>query len=283
MKIIYTIIPHFCSWNANKKIEKKIPNEKDEYKDESRKLLYASMFSPDEKLENLGLSNLKELYKNENERKTNFENKAKTNVMAVTIAVTLILGAFSMIQNIVSKYKYYGVNVLTVVLFSVAVLYMLGAGIVSINVIVEKTIVQKINYGLKDLNQKKEDYYFSIAVNRAYNMMRNNSISDCYRCIRNSLVILVVIMIIAIWPYQDEKTEVRTFANNNFCYSEKCFDILEEGISTEYVENLISTYLDKDVDVADPVYIVDSYKKIIICFSKKEDVVNVFLISKYEE
>lgn len=283
LNILYAAIPHLHSCIANIKIKKKICGNESEDENENLKSLYNSMFSPSETLDNLGLGNLKELYRHEIERKTNFENKAKTNVIAVTIAVTLVLGAYTMIQNIASKYKCFGVNILAVVLFSLAVIYMLCAGIASINVIVEKTIVQKIDYGLKNLNQKKEDYYFSIAVNRAYNLIRNNSISDCYRCIRNSLVILVIIMIVAIWPYREEKTEIRTVTKNDFCYSEQCFSILENTISVEYVEYLINAYLDKEIDVAEPVYIVDNNEKIIICFSKREDIVNVFLISRYEE
>ena len=173
MGFLLVIFPQLENRKANKILFKRAENGNIEQ--------LKTMFSETETIDNLDEDDLKKLYEYEHTRKRDFEDKAKTNVIGVTIAVSLIMGSCTMIQNIDGKYNNVIVSISSVVLFFLSVIYMLIAGVMSINVISEQAIVHRIGYGIENLNDRKKDYYLQIACNRARNLARNNTVSSGYK------------------------------------------------------------------------------------------------------
>ena len=277
MWLLSTAFPQFENMRANKRLSEKAKNQ------DIGQL--SSMFSETETMELLGEDDLKSLYEYEYTRKKGFEDKAKTNVIGITIAVSLIMGSYTMIQNIVGKYDNIIVSILCVVLFSLSVMYMISAGVMSINVINEQAIVHRIGYGLDDPNERKKDYYLQIALNRVRNAVRNNTVSSSYKCMRNALILLATVMLIAIWPYSSYDNSNRSGSsvkgNTTFFYSEECFDMVNKGIASDYVENYIIEQLNKGVDASNTVTVIDTAEKIVIKFSGDLNTVNVYAVDEY--
>lgn len=277
MGLLSTAFPQFENMRANKRLSEKAKNQ------DIGQL--SSMFSETETMELLGEDDLKSLYEYEYTRKKGFEDKAKTNVIGITIAVSLIMGSYTMIQNIVGKYDNIIVSILCVVLFSLSVMYMISAGVMSINVINEQAIVHRIGYGLDDPNERKKDYYLQIALNRVRNAVRNNTVSSSYKCMRNALILLATVMLIAIWPYSSYDNSNHSGSsvkgNTTFFYSEECFDMVNKGIASDYVENYIIEQLNKGVDASNTVTVIDTAEKIVIKFSGDLNTVNVYAVDEY--
>lgn len=277
MGLLSTAFPQFENMRANKRLSEKAKNQ------DIGQL--SSMFSETETMELLGEDDLKSLYEYEYTRKKGFEDKAKTNVIGITIAVSLIMGSYTMIQNIVGKYDNLIVSILCVVLFSLSVMYMISAGVMSINVINEQAIVHRIGYGLDDPNERKKDYYLQIALNRVRNAVRNNTVSSSYKCMRNALILLATVMLIAIWPYSSYDNSNHSGSsvkgNTTFFYSEECFDMVNKGIASDYVENYIIEQLNKGVDASNTVTVIDTAEKIVIKFSGDLNTVNVYAVDEY--
>lgn len=163
---------------------------------------------------------------------------------------------------------------------------MLIAGVMSINVISEQAIVHRIGYGIENLNDRKKDYYLQIACNRARNLARNNTVSSCYKCIRNALVLLVAVMLIAIWPHNDKNNSLSAnnmiaSGNTVFFYSKSCFDFVNKKVSSDYVENFIYEQLNNGIDASNAVTVIDTNEKILIKFSGDKKNVNVYMVERY--
>lgn len=277
MGFLFAIFP----WLENKRANK-ILSEKAKYENINQ---LSSMFSETETMELLGEDDLKSLYEYEYTRKKSFEDKAKTNVIGITIAVSLIMGSYTMIQSIVEKYNNIIVSVLCVISFSLSVIYMIVAGVMSINVINEQAVVHRIQYGINDLDDRKRDYFLQIALNRVQNNIRNNIVSSSYKCMRNALIVLVVVMLATIWPcsfYDNSNHDSSSIkGTTTFFYSGECFGIVNKGIALDHVESVVIDQLNKGVDASNTVTVVDTAEKVVIKFSGDMNTVNVYAIDEY--
>lgn len=154
-----------------------------------------------ENIEDIDVKYLEEDYRNTIETKNRFEDKAKTIIAALTIAITLILNLSKIIETISDKFDILAINYFIFVLAVLAIVYMLIAGIMSIQVLIKENLLYSIPLQERTLKNKKS-IYIKTNLNINQNLIRNNIIYSAYRSIRNSVLCLVVIFILAIMPFQ---------------------------------------------------------------------------------
>ena len=99
---------------------------------------------------------LQDLYGETIQTKEKLENKATTNVIGVTVAVTLIMGASSLMHDVIAKYGTDKLFWIICFLFICAVIYMLAAGIHAIHMLTDENVVYKAAVGLDQQNTKVE-------------------------------------------------------------------------------------------------------------------------------
>lgn len=145
------------------------------------------------------LDDLKDLFNKDLHLKETLEDKAKTNVIGVTISVSLIIGANTLFQNIFVTYGNSVFFWISFVIFVAAVIYMLEAGINSIHVLTAENVIYYPKIGLNE-DKQKCDYNLQIGLNRAQNTVRNNFVYTSYVCMRNSLLCLFLVMVSTILP-----------------------------------------------------------------------------------
>ena len=165
MKIFSLLFPFYQLHNSTQEINKKI--EKLMKSPETYNFEYASINPAIKK------DVLKETLNSVLSNKQELENKAKSSLIAIMIALTIIS--------------------------SLSLLYMVIAGILSLYTLSE---INKVCFpfpedGLLDNKDQKEGLAQDIEGNYLYNMKRNNYMNTSYKCIVVSITLLVVIFLIS--------------------------------------------------------------------------------------
>lgn len=146
------------------------------------------------------------------ERIKQFEEKAKTNLVAISIAVTIMFGLIKPINEMYEKYTNVWIKVILSIISILLVFFMLYAGITALKVLMEKNIVYKISVKELQLNDEslKKVYGMDAELNEISNVVRNNYINTSYKCIRNALILLSVIFILGVLPikYKNNKVNI---------------------------------------------------------------------------
>lgn len=253
------IIPILDVISANKKLKKKNDTQDIEI--------------PENLLE-IDLKYLDDDYRSTIDAKNRFEDKAKTILAALTIAITLILNLSKIIDTVLAKFEHPAVNILIFILAILAIIYMLMAGIMSIQVLIKENIVYPIP--LTDrTSQEKKSIYIKTQLNINQNLIRNNIIYSAYRSIRNSVFCLVIIFVLTILPYQMSTNDDIVYKNNykyeNISFGMDAINWLSEnsqgGISWE---KIIDKYNEESIENGS-VNIYDKENGIIIVIEKKDD------------
>ncbi len=230
-KVLEEIMPSIANIQASNKIKIKISQKRN-----------LNLPSQETVIENLSKDDLNKLYNDDMRWKERLEDKAKTNVIGVTISVTLIMGAYSQMHNILDKFSTNIIFWLSFCLFVLSVIYMVASGIHAIHVLTAENIIYCPALGLNNEDWKK-DLDLIIGLNRAQNTLRNNYVYTSYECIRNALICLFVVMVIAIVPVKDTKKQSQSYSHGNFYYSEQAMNTINGGIDRDVVESYISTNL----------------------------------------
>lgn len=264
LRIVETIIPSVAIIQSNRKVNQKIKNE-DSLDCPSRVADLAS----------ISIDDLQQIYDADKSIKDKLEDKAKTNIIGVTISVTMIMGSYSLIQNVVSKHGYNFLFWTAFVLFILSVIYMLAAGIGSIHVLTAENIIHIPEIGLAD-EDKKKDYDKKIGLNRAQNTIRNNYVFTSYECIRNSLVCLFAVMVIAIIPAFSKNVN-KSKQQGMFFFSESAIESLFSGINRQEIEDIINQDLNNGKH-----NVIDEDSRLFIKYSVDDGQVSVFLIEQYQ-
>lgn len=108
-----------------------------------------------ENLMNIDIEYLYEDYQSTIDAKNRFEDKAKTIIAALTIAITLILNLSKIIEAIVIKFDERAVILGVFILASLAIVYMLMAGMMSIQVLIKENILYTVSLEAKSQKDKK--------------------------------------------------------------------------------------------------------------------------------
>lgn len=197
-KILTFILP----WIENKQINKTLKNQMstmsdinttfDQYKDEE-----------DIYIENKEA--ILEEYNRTIDIKDKLEDKAKANIVAFTVSISLILGLSALISSIYGDIDYKYVHYIIFTITIVGMVFMIIASLLSINMLNNENIVYMPN--LLEFNKSEIELYKiymkSVDLNKKQNLIRNNMIFTSYECIRNSIFCFFIVFIISILPYRE--------------------------------------------------------------------------------
>ena len=126
-----------------------------------------------ENIEQIDIKYLEDDYKAAIEQKNRFEDKAKTIIAALTIAITLILNLSKIIDTIATKIPLPYFNYVIFVLAILSILYMLLAGIMSIQVLIKENILYSIS--LEKRTDKKSIFQSTGCLTLLFNIISQNS------------------------------------------------------------------------------------------------------------
>ncbi len=150
----------------------------------------------------LCLTQVAKIYDDSLQRMQRFEEKSKVNLIAISISVSAIFSLssylntfYNSISSIILKYFMYMVSILIIS-------YMILGGILALEVLADLNIAYKV-FGedlLLKRNKLKKIYSQDAELNENYNSIRNNAINASYRCIKNSLILLLIIFCINLFP-----------------------------------------------------------------------------------
>jgi hypothetical protein len=187
-KVFDSIFPFIANRTDTQKINRKDPGN-----------ILDAIDNPDA----ISINTLKGLYSDEMHRKDKLEDKAKINLVGITIAISLILGASNFLTVISGKYHCSIFSWIVFILFIVAVLYLLIAGILAFEMLMNGNIIHTIDLRsfAADDAVLRQDYGKCISQNREKNCIRNNYVFTSYECIRNSLVCLFILLVFLVIPY----------------------------------------------------------------------------------
>ena len=258
------IFPSYANRCSNKKVKHRI---------ESRENLDCP--SRENSLDLLSKDELQSLLDKASQARTKLEDKAKTNVIGVTISVTLIMGAYTLVQNISGKY---GTSIpfwIAFILFVSSVLYMIVAVIHAIHVLTAENIVYYPKPGLEG-DEEKKDLDVQVGLNRAQNLIRNNYVFTSYECIRNSLICLFAVMVIAIVPLNSKRI-IDSYSQGSYYFSEQALKSIKRGIDSVTVKRFI------DLKAKDGYYFaVDEQDGLYIEYSIKDGNATVYVIEEID-
>lgn len=175
--------------------------------------------------------------------KNRLEDKAKTIVAALTIAITLILNLSKIIEGIPEKFSLPYLDVIIFILALLSIVYMLMAGVMCIQVLIKENIVHQVPLIRRN---DRMCIYENTQLNIKRNQIRNNIIYTSYKSIRNSVACLVIITILAICPYPSNEA-IASVGVDNYKEEEIVYDTpaVKWMIENSQMNFPISIFLDE--------------------------------------
>ena len=224
--IIGQVFPSISTRKANKQLKEKINSTESQSN-------RAFMDNFDE----IPIESFRQKYAEAFEVKNKFEDKAKTNVIGITIAITVIMGASGLTGELISKYPSFILHWLSFAILLAAIIYLLVSGIDAIKVLFnenEMSIVDLPDLGADDVDTKeKYDNCTNRNINR--NIVRNNIVYSSYICIRNALICMMVLFVLVSIPLTTAKSKDSKI-------------VVSSGSSISYSSTII---IPDEIDVAD--------------------------------
>lgn len=203
-KIFYSLIdeifPFLDNCNSNKKINSVINAlfEKD-LQDIKLNELYEG-----HDLTLVPLDIIKETYAKTLDRKRFIENKAKTNVIGVSICVAVMS---LLANNIVKTYKDFNNSdvckqFIVYALGMMVVCYLLYGGYLALELLMTRNriYITRDDEQILPLEIQKKIYGRNNVLNEKTNLIRTNYIFTSYQAIRNGLVLLLIFFAVYLWP-----------------------------------------------------------------------------------
>ena len=271
-KIYECIFPMIANIKINKDIRTRIDisNEND------------SIFRGIENPKSISLNILQEQYSETFKIKDKLEDKAKTNIIGVTISISLILGASTFLSNINNKFNCVLLSWVVFGLFTIAVLYMIIAGVISIKVLISENSVYTLSLSNQNSHSEYDD---CISKNRLKNIIRNNYVYTSYECIRNSIIALFLILILSIIPIHTSRQEMSNSNSKSisFVYSSDCINkVASSEVRNEIESTIKKAIISLDgIDKNNPLGIIDNKQKVFIQFTVTDKNVCVQTIKPY--
>lgn len=274
MKILEFVFPMIYNYKANGILRNKLKNSDD------------SVFNNVENPKSITTDILKDEYLDTLKTKDKLEDKAKTNVVGITIAITLIMGASTIITSIDNKFNNKVIQWCAFILFCVAVLYMLYAGIEAIKILINENEIYTVQLNnIADEEKLRNDYDKCIVNNRIKNLIRNNGVYTSYECIRNAFVCLFFVLLLSIFPYTLKEFSTNIVENQNpytYTFSENAINYLENHNEKRYIEKIVENEIcNNGLEEEQTVGIVDDSSHLFIKYKYDGELINVLLIESY--
>ena len=199
-----------------------------------------------ENIEEIDIKYLEDDYKATLDVKNRFEDKAKTIIAALTIAITLILNLSKIIDTVANKIPIPHFDYCIFIVAILSISYMLMAGIMSIQVLIKENLLYSISF---EKRTDKKSIYQSTQQNINQNLIRNNIIYTAYLSIRNSVICLLSIFVLSIYPYQaSNNSSIGNIQVNNgteIIYGNDAVEwILNNPQKKPYFDKIIEAYND---------------------------------------
>lgn len=266
--IISQILPSLYAHKANKKLRKKISS------DDSQ-----SSVPQMDNVDVISIDCFRQKYAETFDIKDKFEDKAKTNVIGITISITIIMGASGLTNSIINKYPYPIFHWISFIILLVAIIYLLVSGIDAIKVLFGENMMSTVDLhdlATDDINTK-EKYDNCTNRNIQQNTIRNNIVYSSYICIRNALICLMVLFIFVSIPFSYEKTSSDIYdtimpSKASISYSSKI--TIPERLNILYINDSIirdraSRVLNSDGTIYSFVNVTDKYYIQYKCFGSE--------------
>lgn len=287
IKIFNIIFPFYENWKAKKTIQTKMfpRNEQGE------ETMPTGILEDIENSDKISTEKLKELYDNTFKTKDKLEDKAKTNIIGITISISLIIGASGLLSSINTKFENSFIALFAIVLLIASVTYMIFAGLLVIHVLIDENETYNVN--LSSIADGKEllrdDYDKCIAQNRRKNNIRNNYVFTSYACIRNSLACLFVILLFIAIPdslsnnCQSDDIKVHSSQTYVFSFTSSTIDYLKENDVRDIVERAVISAMEKtQSDEGDGTFgIIDVSNMLFIKYEVSGKNVKILLLESY--
>lgn len=247
-KIFDAIFPMIANYRDNLKVRKKIhPTD-----DEGNKIEPEGILAHIENSNELDLKVLEDQYGETLRIKEKIEDKAKTNIIGISISITLIMGASGILSVVNDKYQLPILSWITFALMVVSIAYMLTAGILVIRLLTNENEVYVVNLNSLILGEEilRDDYDKCISQNRNKNTIRNNYLFTSYECIRNSLICLFAILLLTAAPlsFQSEEKNDNLLKFSqvySFMYSSDAVDYIKRAMCRMMLKTLFLTLLER--------------------------------------
>lgn len=271
MQFLETIFPMYGNHKANKKLKNKLnSNNKNE-----------SIINNLRNGDSISIDILRDYYNDTLNIKDKLEDKAKTTIVGVTITISLILGASNVLSNIANKFDIKVLIWLSFALFTIAVFYMLYAGIIAIKVLVDENIIYTIDpNNLFNEDNLRQNYDECIANNRIQNTIRNNGVFTSYECIRNSLFCLFLVLILLIVPYRNSYTQ----AEYVFTFSPTADNYLSTNcIKTDIEQTVENSINNEDLITNQEIGVIDVNNNVYIKYVIDKNIIHILMVEPYIE
>ncbi len=281
-KVIDAVLPMCANHRDNKVLRHKLS-------DDGNVNGHESLLRYIENADEINTDVLKQQYDDTFHTKDKLEDKAKTNVIGITIAITLIMGASGISNTISEKLQSTVFQWLTFILLAVAVVYLLIAGIIAIKVLASENMVFSVTLSSFASNEAvlRSDYDKCIVQNRTQNLIRNNSVYSSYECIRNALICLFAILLLSTIPLEFQKSDLEissvqgqysiSFTSETIPYL-RCHDVQAS------VEDAVLNAVKNDGvlrNAYDAIGIIDGKNNLFIKFKLSKTTITILIIEPY--
>lgn len=285
-KVIDLVFPMISNCQANANLREKI-HPKDE---NGQDIEPESVLSYIENSDRINLDILKDRYDETFKTKEKIEDKAKTNIIGISISITLIMGASGILSVLNDKYLSPAVSWVAFVLIVVSIIYMLTAGILIIRLLTNENEVYMVT--LSELASGgeilRDQYGKRISQNQNKNVIRNNYLFTSYECIRNSLVCLFVILILTTIPIDLKSDDI----SDNALYQSETYSIMYTSSAVDYIQkhdaqSIVERSIFEAVERieknnnAQALGIIDEKNHLFIKFRVIDDTIEILLIEPY--
>ncbi len=277
-KIIDAIFPMYANHRYNKVLRRKLKDNQLE-----------SLLCHIENAKTINTDVLKQQYDDTFRVKDKLEDKAKINVIGITIAITLIMGASGVLNTVSQKFPIPVLQWLAFVLLAVTVIYLLIAGIIVVKVLIDENTVSTVslNSFASDEATLRSDYDKCIVQNSTKNLIRNNSVYSSYECIRNALVCLFIILLLSTIPIesqQNKTTKSRLHDQYSFTFVSETIPYLKSHDVQPVVEDAILNAVGNNSisgNSNNAIGIIDSTNNLFIKFKLSKETITVMIIEPY--
>lgn len=285
-KVIDLVFPMISNCQANANLREKI-HPKDE---NGQDIEPESVLSYIENSDRINLDILKDRYDETFKTKEKIEDKAKTNIIGISISITLIMGASGILSVLNDKYLSPAVSWVAFVLIVVSIIYMLTAGILIIRLLTNENEVYMVT--LSELASGgeilRDQYGKRISQNQNKNVIRNNYLFTSYECIRNSLVCLFVILILTTIPIDLKSDDI----SDNALYQSETYSIMYTSSAVDYIQkhdaqSIVERSIFEAVERIEKnnnvqaLGIIDEKNHLFIKFRVIDDTIEILLIEPY--
>ena len=192
------LLPFYENYKTNKIIDQKIQ----ELCSKEAKTIDLSKLACAGDLSKVSLKIIKTIYEKNLERKKTIEDKAKINVLGVTLFVSAMT---SVSTNVIKIYTIFPDNVIRMIFYvfgMLAVFYIIYGGIMAISVLMNRNKIYLFDEsdGILPQMVQKKIYAQNIDLNVYSNLIRTNYISSSYQCIRTGIIFLLIVFAVGLYP-----------------------------------------------------------------------------------